>query len=196
MSKGEATRLAVLDLAMKRAAVIGLEGLSIGRLANEMAMSKSGLFAHFRSKSALQTQVLQHAADVFVDAVVRPALRAPRGEPRVRALFDHWLAWFESRGSTGCLFIAATTELDDRPCEARDFLVAQQKDWLAFIASVARTAVEEGDFREDLDVEQFAFEMYGIAFMLHLTVRLLEDASALKRGTSAFDSLLQRSRTF
>lgn len=194
MSKGSDTRRAVLDVAMETAAVEGLHGLSIGQLAKQLEMSKSGLFAHFRSKAALQTAVLEHASEAFVHAVVRPALRCPRGEPRVVGLFELWMAWFTSHGATGCLFIAATTELDDKPCEARDFLVENQKDWLELIANVTRTAVEEGHFRPDVDPDQFAFEMYGIAFMLHLSVRLLDRPGALQRGHVAFEGLLHRSR--
>src|SRR5512139_3385033 len=96
MGKGEATRQSILDGACALASEVGLEGLTIGRLSEALEMSKSGLFAHFRSKEALQLQALEHAATVFVDRVVRPALSAPRGEPRVRALFERWLGWAEA----------------------------------------------------------------------------------------------------
>src|SRR3954470_4749744 len=121
MRKGEATRQAILDHAAAQASRIGLRGLSIGQLAEELALSKSGLFAHFQSKEALQVQVLEHAAANFVDRVVRPALAAPRGIPRLRALFEGWLAWGDSQAS-GCIFVAAAAELDDQPGPARDRL--------------------------------------------------------------------------
>lgn len=194
MSKGDDTKQQILELASARAAQFGLEGLSIGTLATELQMSKSGLFAHFKSKSALQVQVLQFEADAFVSGVIHPALRAPRGEARVRALMQHWVTWFRDRRPGGCLFVAAATELDDRPCEARDFLVGQQNDWLEFIASVVRTAVQHGDFRADLDPEQFAYEMYSIPLMLHFTARLLRDPKSFDRASSSFEALLDRAR--
>lgn len=195
MSKGDDTRHQILELASDRATQLGLEGLSIGTLATELGMSKSGLFAHFKSKAALQTQVLQFEADAFVVAVIQPALRAPRGEPRVRALMQHWVSWFRDHRPGGCLFVAASTELDDRPGEARDFLVGQQNDWLDFIASVVRTAIQQGDFRADLDPDQFAYEMYSIPLMLHFTARLLQHDQAFDRAAASFEGLVERART-
>ncbi|MCB9676294.1 MAG: TetR/AcrR family transcriptional regulator [Alphaproteobacteria bacterium] len=193
MGKGEQTREAVLEFASARACTVGLEGLSIGELARELGMSKSGLFAHFQSKAALQVQVLGHASDRFVEEVIRPALRAPRGEARVRALFEMWVAWFH-RQQHGCIFVAAITELDDRPGEARDALASQQRDWLDVIETVARTAVTSGEFRADLDTRQFALDMYSIALMLHLTVRLLALPDAMPRANAAFENLLKGAR--
>src|SRR5512132_1431572 len=115
MRKGEATRAAILDRGVRLATQIGLEGLTIGRLATDLGLSKSGLFAHFHSKEALQIQVLDAAAERFVEKVVRPAVRQPRGEPRVMALCDQWLAWAKTTsGPGGCLFVAAAAEFDDR----------------------------------------------------------------------------------
>ena len=115
MRKGEATREAILEHAVGLARRVGLEGLTIGRLADDLDLSKSGLFAHFHSKEALQVQVLEAAADRFVDVVLKPALAVARGEPRVRALFDRWLEWERRPG--GCVFVQAAADLDDR--EAR-----------------------------------------------------------------------------
>ncbi len=115
-TKGAITRQAVLERATQLASRVGLGGLTIGSLADELELSKSGLFGHFRSKEALQIQILDHAAARFVESVVRPALREPRGEPRMRALFERWLDWGRSSPMPGgCLFVAAATELDDRP---------------------------------------------------------------------------------
>src|SRR5262249_53936600 len=108
VGKGDETKLAVLGEAGEGVRRAGLSGLTIGSLAERAQLSKSGLFGHFRSKEALQLQVLEHARSRFEDAVVRPALRAPRGESRVRELFDRWLAWDELPG--GCPFIAAAAE--------------------------------------------------------------------------------------
>jgi AcrR family transcriptional regulator len=196
MSKGEQTRRAILDRAGSLASRVGLEGLSIAALADALEMSKSGLFAHFRSKEALQVQVLEHAAERFVEMVVKPALRAPRGEPRLRALFDRWRRWPEEGGMEGgCLFLAAAAELDDRPGPARDVLVAQQRDWLDTLANVTRSGIAEGHFRKDVDPEQVAHELLGIMLAYHFSARLLKDPQAAKHARSAFDALLARIRT-
>src|SRR3989442_4736901 len=155
MKKGDATRTAILDRGIELATQIGLEGLTIGRLASDLGLSKSGLFAHFRSKEALQIQVLDAAAERFVEEVVRPAVRKPRGEPRMAALFDSWLAWTRTTGPGGCLFGAAAAELDDRPGAGRDRPVALQKGGLGTVAVIFRTGVAERHFREDLEPDPF-----------------------------------------
>ena len=196
MNKGEATRAAILDDALSLASQVGLEGLSIGELAKRSAMSKSGLFAHFASKENLQIEVLKVAAARFVETVVMPAIRKPRGEPRVQALFDNWLRWSRADFSPGgCLFIAASTELDDRPGPARDFLVASQRAVMATVAKAVKIAVEEGHFRADLDAEQFAWETYSIFLAFHHFTRLLRSPHAERRARRAFAGLLERSRT-
>ena len=195
MGKGEDTRTAILDRSVALATQVGLEGLTIGRLATELHLSKSGLFAHFRSKEALQIQVLDAAAERFVDEVVKTAVREPRGEPRVRALFDRWLAWTKSNsGPGGCLFVAAAAELDDRPGPVRDRLVALQKGWLEMIAIVFRTGVTEGVFRPDLDPEEFAHDLYSVMLGYHHAFRLMRDPRAEKRAHAAFGRLLSSAR--
>src|SRR5687768_8025264 len=130
MSKGEETRREILGSALSLASEVGLEGLSIGLLAGRVGMSKSGLFAHFESKERLQVAVLEEATRRFVDLVVAPALRAPRGKPRVVALLERWLSWSQQDFMPGgCIFLSASGELDDRPGPARDALVASQRDW-------------------------------------------------------------------
>ncbi len=195
MAKGDNTRTAILDRGVRLATQVGLEGLTIGRLATELHLSKSGLFAHFRSKEALQIQVLDAAAERFVDEVVKPAVREPRGEPRVRALFDRWLGWARSNsGPGGCLFVAAAAELDDRPGPVRDRLVALQKGWLEMIAIVFRTGVTEGVFRTDLDPEEFAHDLYSVMLGFHHAKRLLNDPHAEARAQAAFGRLLSAAR--
>ena len=195
MGKGSETRQLILERAAQTASRSGLDGLTIGQLAGELGLSKSGLFAHFHSKEALQVQTLRHAAELFVDRVVRPALKAPRGEARLRALFERWLAWAEAdvlRG--GCLFVAAATELDDLDGPARDELVRQQRDWLELIANVARTGVTEGHFAADLDPEQLAHDLHGVMLAYHHARRLLRDPRAPQRAKSAFDTLVRAAR--
>lgn len=195
MGKGELTRQAIVDKATSVASQAGLEGLTIGKLADELALSKSGLFAHFGSKESLQLAVLESAAERFVEIVVKPALRAPRGEPRLRALFTHWSEWpKKSRLPGGCVFIAAAVELDDRPGPARDCLVGQQRDFLDLIARTVRGAIAEGQFRKELDVEQFAHDFYAVMLGYHHALRLLRDPRAGKRAMRAFEALVDAAR--
>ena len=192
MGKGDETRLAVLDQAVDVARRLGLSGLTIGTLAEQTQLSKSGLFAHFRSKEALQLSVLEHARTGFETAVVRPAVRAPRGEARVRELFDRWLWWDSLPG--GCPFIAAATEFDDQPGPVRDRVVRDQRDLFDSITTIFRTGISEGQFRPDSDPEQFAQEFYGVILACHHAIRLLGDERAEERARRALDSLLANVR--
>ena len=195
MGKGEQTRAAILDRAVQLASAVGLEGITIGRLADESRLSKSGLFAHFGSKEDLQVRTLERAADRFVEVVVKPALAARRGEPRVRQLFERWLRWpIEVPQPGGCIFVAASAELDDRPGPARDRLAQLQREWLDVLARSVRAARDEGHFRAEVDPEQFAFEVYGIMLVTHMATRLLRDRQALPRARRAFERLLEAAR--
>ncbi len=194
LRKGALTRQAILEHAARMASRVGLEGLTIGGLSEELQLSKSGLFAHFRSKEALQLQVLEFGIERFVDTVVKPALAAPRGEKRVRALFERWIEWPRSSGLAGCMFVALATELDDQPGPIRERLVQSQKDWLDVIANCVRTAVVEGDFRKRVDPEQFAHELYGIMLANHHAVRLLRDRNGVDRTRRSFERLLDDAR--
>jgi AcrR family transcriptional regulator len=195
MGKGAETRSRVLDRAVAMASSVGLERLSIGELARAAGLSKSGLFAHFASKEDLQLKVLETAADRFIATVVTPALKQPRGEPRVRALFDRWLQWEKDVSIPGgCIFIGVASELDDRPGAARDALVAAQRDWIATLATAARIAVDESHFRADLDTEQFAHDLYSIALAFHFFSRLIRDPEAEERAAAAFERLIATSK--
>ncbi|MCM2317041.1 MAG: TetR/AcrR family transcriptional regulator [Thermoanaerobaculia bacterium] len=195
MTKGTDTRDAILDIALAKASQVGLGALSIGELAKEAGMSKSGLFAHFESKENLQLEVMKAAAQRFVERIVTPALRVPRGEPRVRALFEGWFRWAkDSKLPGGCLFIAAATELDDQPGPLRDYLVGSQRDWLAAFAQAAKIAVDEKHFRNDLDTEKFARRVYSIILAYHHFSRLLHMTDAEAQARSEFDALLAESR--
>lgn len=195
MGKGEETRNVILGTAMELASTEGLDGLSIGGLAREVGLSKSGLFAHFNSKENLQLQVLETARARFIDMVVTPALKEPRGEPRVGALFENWLEWTKAPFLPGgCLFLATATELDDQPGPLRDALVSAQQDWIGTLERAARIAVDERHFRADLDTEQFAYELYSILLAYHLFRRLLRDPRSENRSRLAFNRLLESSR--
>ncbi len=192
MSKGEETRQAILSKAFELATVVGVSGLTIGRLAEETGLSKSGLFAHFGSKEALEVAVVEEASRQFIEDVMVPALRSARGEPRLRALFDQWMRWGERPG--GCFFVGASTELDDRPGPARDSLVRAQKDWIDEIAKAARIAVSEGHFYKDLDADQFAFELYSIMLGAHLFGRFLREPKSRSRTIQSFERLVAAAR--
>jgi len=195
ISKGEQTREAILAHALGLATRVGFEGLTIGRLADDLQMSKSGLFAHFRSKEALQLEILRVAGARMVETVVKPALAASRGEPRVRALFERWLAWEQSPSLPGgCPFMAASFELDDRPGPVRDFVVQNLRDWIDTLAGAARIAVHEGHFRADLDCEQFAHDCQGIGLGFVHASRLMRDPKAHARALHAFETLVRAAR--
>jgi AcrR family transcriptional regulator len=196
MRKGEATRAAILERGVQVATQTGLDGLTICRLATELGLSKSGLFAHFRSTEALQIQVLDASAERFVQEVVRPALREPRGERRLRAIFERWLAWTQTNsGPGGCLFVAAAAGLDDRPGAVRERLVALQKGWLEILATVYRTGVEERQFRRDVEPDQFAHDLYSVMLGFHHAARLLRDPRAGTRANAAFERLIASVRS-
>ncbi|GAB3418421.1 TetR/AcrR family transcriptional regulator [Flindersiella endophytica] len=194
MSKADLTRLAVLDTALRTASTVGLHGLTIGSLAEQAELSKSGLFAHFRSKQTLQLAVLDHAADQFVELVLRPALKAARGEPRVRELFERWLTWNREVLPGGCIFVAASTEFDDEQGPVRERLVAHQRDWLEALATIFRSGVTDGQFRADAEPEQFAQDFQGILLACHHAQRLLDDPRAGERARRAVDALLAAAR--
>jgi AcrR family transcriptional regulator len=191
--KGASTRRDILDLAVREARAVGLAGVTIGRLAEAASLSKSGLFAHFGSKEALQIAILDHAAEEFIENVVRPAIRAPRGAERLRALFERWLAWgLDGQRSGGCLFVAAAMELDDQPGPVRDRLVALQREWLGVLGGVVERGQAQGLFRGESVPDDVAHELHGVLLDAHHAARLLRDGSALPRARRLFEGLLAR----
>ena len=194
MSKGDATRQAILHRGVETAARVGLSGLTIGELANATGMSKSGLFAHAKSKESLQLQVLAQAREEFIDAVIRPAITAPRGEPRVRALFEHWAMCGRTRMPGGCLFVKAAAEYDDRPGAVRDQLIRDHRDLQETIAQVFRTGINEGHFRADADPALFASALHGIMLSFYHSYRLLGDPAAEAHARQSFETLLDAAR--
>lgn len=191
MNKGQDTRTVILGQALDLVSEVGLEGLTIGSLAQRVDMSKSGLYAHFQSKEELQTQVLVAAAEGFSRDVALPALREPRGRPRVEAIFDRWIEWSASAYSGGCPFIAAAPELDDQPGPVREVLVSYLREAMELIARATRISIDEGHFRPDLEVDGFVFEFWGILLSYHHSARLMRDAQADRIARSAFGRLLK-----
>jgi AcrR family transcriptional regulator len=195
MRKGEATRQSILDAAFERATRVGLQGLTIGDLAQGLGMSKSGMFAHFGSKEQLQLALVEYAGRRFLQDVIQPALQKPRGEPRLTALFERWLGWVQSGSREGgCFFAAASFELDDQPGVARERLVALQRDFASALAAITRTGIENGQFHATLDARQVAFEFLGILLTTHHYLRLMDDQHAISRARVAFQALLSRAR--
>jgi AcrR family transcriptional regulator len=193
--KGEATRERILESALELASTEGLTGLSIGRLAERNAMSKSGLFSHFGSKEGLQLDVLELATAKFRENVFTPALRADRGEPRIRALFTRWLDWIDHQSLPGgCLLTAAAAELDDQPGATRDALVDVQRQWADTLARAVRIAIEERHFRPEVDPPLFAFQLHAIVLGYHHARRLLRDPHAGRRAREAFEALVGSAR--
>lgn len=179
-AKGKQTRKQILDAALIVASREGLGGLTIGELAKTVGMSKSGLFAHFRTKDALELAVLEAAVDRFVSAVIHPAFQKPRGEPRILALVENWVKFLDGSDSLpgGSVLISASVELDDRPGPARDFVQTAQRDLITNIEKSARIAVDVGHFREDLDCDQFAWSLYSFVLGYHHFSRMLNDPKA------------------
>ena len=199
VSKGQDTRHAVLREALAQASHVGLQGISIGSLAEAMDMSKSGLFAHFRSKEQLQVDVLDFAGEHFRRLVLLPALAADRGEPRLRLLFERWLGWggyADYALPGGCIFITAAREYDDEPdSPVRDKLVRQQQDWLDAVETVVRSGIRHGHFRADTDATSVAHELYGVLLEYHFAARLMRDPAAEDRARHRFDGLIKRIAT-
>lgn len=191
MSKGARTREKILSKAVNLASVTGLEDLTIGKLAKATRLSKSGLFAHFNSKKSLQKQVVQKVEDLFVEEVMNPALKEPRGIPRIRAIYHNWKAWIDGgKVPGGCLAIASALEFDDRPGVVREKIVEMVQDLLDMLAKSARIAIYEGHFSPDTDPRQFAFEFVSLVCGYHIHSRLLKDHSSEDRSNEALERLL------
>jgi AcrR family transcriptional regulator len=196
MRKGDQTRTLILNQALALASQVGLEGLSIGSLAARTDLSKSGLFAHFGSKEDLQLLTLKQAQKLFQERVFSPALREPRGLPRLRALFSNWLAWIEHDDDLpgGCLLLAASAEYDDRPGAVRDVLVAGQRELRGALVKSIRLAIDEGHLEAGTDPWQLGFEVFGIVLAAHHDRRLLDDTRAPARARQALERLIETHR--
>jgi AcrR family transcriptional regulator len=187
-AKGPATRELILDHAYELARTGGLEGLSIGTLASGVGMSKSGVFAHFGSREDLQLAVLDAAARRFMAKVLVPALSAPRGLPRLRAIVAQWSEWGHEHQS-GCVLLTAAGEYDGREGALHDAVVAQQAGWRGELEKAVGQAVAEGHLRPDTDPAQLAFEIYALMLGLHHDAGLFGFEQASRRLSAAFERL-------
>ncbi|HEV2622597.1 MAG TPA: TetR/AcrR family transcriptional regulator [Frateuria sp.] len=183
-----ATRELILEHAYELARVGGLEGLSIGTLAADVGMSKSGVFAHFGSREDLQLAVLDAAARRFMERVLVPALSAPRGLPRLRAIVAQWSEWGREHQS-GCVLLTAAGEYDGREGPLHDAVVAQQAGWRGELEKSVGQAAAEGHLRADTDAPQLAFEIYALMLGLHHDAGLFGFAQASQRLSAAFERL-------
>ena len=195
--RGDRTRRAILRAAVNIASVEGLEGLSIGRLATELNMSKSGLFAHFGSKEELQISTVRAAAAIFVQRVVRPAQEEHEpGLARLRVMLDIWLDYMEAGiFAGGCFFAAATAEMDGRPGPVRDAVAAQICDWTELLAESVRDAVARGELSADTDPDQLAFELDALGTAVNGSWQLHGDPVVFERGHRALRRRLEADAT-
>lgn len=188
--KKRQTRAFILDAALALASRHGLEGLSIGGLAEVTGMSKSGVFAHFGSREELQISVIREYHARFEDEVFVPAIREPRGVPRLRALFERWVRRVSVEIDSGCIYISGAVEFDDRPGPVRDALDGMVRSWQGALEKAIQIAMAEGQLRQDTDPLQLLFEIHGLILALHHDARFLRNPGAVDRARAGFDRLI------
>ena len=192
LQKGQQTKQVIIDAALGLAEQIGLEGLSIGALAEVTRMSKSGVFAHFGSREELQISVIREYYQRFSHEVFFPAMNLPRGLPRVRALFANWMKRVAVEIQSGCVFISGAVEFDDRPGPVRDALASSVQTWLAALHRAVALAKQEGHLVPDADEAQVVFEIHGLILSLHYEARFLKHPGAIERAHTGFENILLR----
>ncbi len=191
--KSASTKARLLEAGLDMLSQDGLSGLSLGRVAEAAGLSKSGLFAHVRSKDQLEIALLDAGAGLAEETVVIPAMQAPPGLARLRKLIDLWLGWSARAGlHGGCPVAAALFELDDRPGPVRDHVAMLERRWRDLLSSLTMDAVARGELRQDLDMEQFVWELCGIYLSHHAASRFLRDPLAEERARRAVDTLIER----
>jgi AcrR family transcriptional regulator len=193
--KGQQTRAAILEAALGLASHMGLEGLSIGALAEVTGMSKSGVFAHFGSREELQISVIREYHARFEEEVFFPAISEPRGLPRLHALFERWVRRVSVELDSGCIYISGAVEFDDRPGPVRDALASMVRAWHAALERAIRQAIEEGHLRRDTDATQMLFEIHGLILALHHDARFLRHPDVTDRARRAFQRVVDHYRT-
>lgn len=192
MHKGQQTKAAIVDAALGLATQIGIEGLSIGALAEVMQMSKSGVFAHFGSREELQISVIREYHQRFEMEVFFPSMQRPRGLPRLRALFQNWMQRTSAEIDSGCLYISGAAEFDDRPGPVRDALASSVKTWLSAVHRAVVQARDEQHLSADMDASQMVFEIHGLILALHYEARFLKSIKSLNRAKQDFEQILLR----
>jgi AcrR family transcriptional regulator len=191
---GKATRDRILDVGLDLLSASGFAGVTIGVLANQVGMSKSGLFAHFKSKEDIDIALLERMVDVAERHVVVPAMRAQKGLPRLTALVENWFGWSTKAGLVGgCPAAAGMFELDDVEGPVRDKLLELEKQWDKILQQFIVESIAARDLRKDLDVEQFIWELTGIYLNHHASRRFMRNRDANSRAKNAFQGLVERS---
>jgi len=192
LQKGQQTKAAIVDAALGLATHMGLEGLSIGALAQVTGMSKSGVFAHFGSLEELQISVIREYHGRFEQEVFYPAMEAPRGVPRLRAMFDHWMKRTSIEIDSGCIYISGAIEFDDRTGPVRDALVSSVMTWHAAMKRAIEHCKELGQLRDEVSPEQMLFEIHGLILALHYEARFLQTPGSIDRAITGFNNMLAR----
>ncbi len=195
LRKGEQTRQAILEAGLAMAAREGLEGITIGSLAETIGMSKSGVFSHFGSREDLQIAILKLYEQRFIQELLLANLKEPRGLPRLRAVIHAWLRRSAQEATEGCIWISGATEFDARPGPVRDCLVGMVRSWQKELSRTISLAIEEGHLRPDTDPEQMVFEIYGAVLVLHHDGLLLKSSNAIDRARASIDRLLASYQT-
>jgi AcrR family transcriptional regulator len=193
LQKGLQTRATIIEAALALAANKGLEGLSIGSLAEVTGMSKSGVFAHFGSREELQISVIRDYHVKFEEEVFLPSIREPRGLPRLRAMFERWLRRVSYEIDSGCIYISGAVEFDDRPGPVRDALATMVQTWQDALTRAIRMAVDEGHLSPDTEPEQVMFEIHGLILALHHDARFLRNPRSVERARHGFERVLAHS---
>jgi AcrR family transcriptional regulator len=191
MQRGDEARLALIDAAMREASRIGLAGLTLAPVAERAGWSKSGLLRHFPTKESLQLAVVHRTSELFRERVLLPALSAPAGWPRLRAIFHGWLRWATDTGlDGGCPLNAARVEFDDQPPgEVRDALVSGWNEWLGYLERQAAKAIELKQIKTQLSPKQVVMMASGLVGACDTRLRLLGDRHALREAERTFDLL-------
>jgi AcrR family transcriptional regulator len=194
MRKGELTKTAIVAAALDIAGKDSLEQLTIGRLAEQMDMSKSGVFAHFGSREELQIAVLKEYERRFVEDVLLPSLKEPRGLPRLEAMFQRWVDRVSVEITNGCVFVSGAVEYDDRPGPVRDELVRMVRSWQRELVRAIKLAIDIGHLKPETDPHQLVFTMHGLVLALHHDARLLHSKDSVARGRAGFAQLIDAHR--
>ena len=190
--KGQQTKAVIIEAALGLASQIGLEGLSIGALAEVTGMSKSGVFAHFGSREELQISVIREYHDRFEADVFYAAMQHPRGVPRLQAMFDSWMVQTSAEIDSGCIYISGAVEFDDRTGPVRDALASSVATWQTALRRAVELAHVEGQLSLESDARQIAFEIHGLILALHYEARFLRNPDATDRARRGFAHILSR----
>jgi AcrR family transcriptional regulator len=188
--KGQQTRIEIIDAALRLASQVGLEGLSMGALAEMMSMSKSGVFAHFGSREELQISVIKEYFARFEQTVFYPAMQEPKGLPRLKALFDNWMKQVLQEAHSGCIFIGGAVEFDERPGAVRDALAESVTIWLKAVRRAVQLSIDMNHLKATTDAKQVVFEIHGLILALHYEARFFKSKNSVHRASQGFARVL------